>query len=106
MHRRLEEWFDTHGRRLAELKIAGGEEFFVDGNKDLRKLNNLTGAEWIEFFSLIGELDGLVMAFLPTDEAKAQRFQSNIAKRMDEIEKYCRLVYKITGRICILRTSA
>lgn len=100
MDKRLDAWLETYGRRLAELKIAGGEEYFAqDENTD--RLDNLTGNQWIEFFTLVGQLDGLIWALQPEDEIRAKQFRKAVAKRLDKIEKHCRLILKITGRINI-----
>ena len=103
MHKKLEEWFEIYGRRLAELKIAGGEEFFTKGERDITKLDNLSGGEWIEFFSLIGQLDGIVWTISPDDKVEAKKIQREAARHMEKLEKYSRHVWKVTGKISILR---
>lgn len=106
MDKRLTEWLETKGRRLAELKASGGEEFFVPGPRNLKKLNNLTGDEWIEFFTLIGQLDGLVYLLKPANARSAKKFEKAIAERMQELENECRHIFELTGSFKILKGYA
>lgn len=107
MDKRVVEWIDTHGRRLIELQIKGGEEFFVrKSNRSLTRLDDLSGDEWIEFFSLLGQLDGILYSLEPSDPLKASSFHRSIKRRMKKMEKHCRHIYEITGMISIPKTSA
>lgn len=105
MDKRVMEWIDTNGRRLVELQIKGGDEYFKT-NKRMEQLNALTGHEWIEFFSLLGQLDGLMYALSPEDPVKESSFRRSVKRRLKKIEKYCSEIYELTGKVEIPKTEA
>jgi len=74
MHPKIKEFFDTKGRRLAELKAIGGQEFMVLGKTD--KLND---SELIEFKMLTIQMDAILWALRP---------ENNQEKYVEEIKNY------------------
>lgn len=105
MDKRVSDWIDNHGRRFVELKLKGGDEYFKT-NKIQGKLNNLDGDEWIEFFTLLGQLDGMMYALEPEDTVKARGFQRSIKRKLKKIENHCSNIYEITGKYVITKTEA
>lgn len=105
MDKRVSDWIDANGRRFVELKLKGGDEYFKI-NKVQGKLNSLEGNEWIEFFMLLGQLDGIMHALEPEDAVKASSFHRSIKRRLKKIEAHCLYVYKLTGKYSITITEA
>lgn len=105
MDKRVSDWIDAHGRRFVELRLKGGDEFFKQ-NKLRDRLNNLGGDEWIEFFTLAGQLDGILHALEPEDAVKASSFRRSIKRRLKKIKEHCELVYELTGKYDITKTEA
>ena len=105
MDKRVVDWIDTNGRRLIELQIKGGDEYFKT-NKCARRLDGLNGNDWIEFFTLLGQLDGLMYALSPEDPVKASSFRRSIKRRLKKLERYCSDIYELTGSVEIAKTEA
>jgi len=76
MHRKLKEFFSTRGRRIAELKAAGGQEFMILG-----QTNKLTPEEIIEFKVLTIQMDMIIWTLEPEDPMKKEVY-------IDEIKNY------------------
>lgn len=96
VNKNFEKWIETHGRRLAELKILGGNDLF----------DRLDGEECIELFTLLGQLEGFIKALSPENRKEAKRFRADIKKMMDSQEKKCHKVFKATGKLSVPKTSA
>lgn len=105
MDKRVSDWLDANGRRFVELRMKGGDEYFK-ANKITSRLDNLDGPEWIEFFTLLGQLDGIIHALEPEDPLKASSFRRGIYRRLKKIEKYCQHIQEITGKLVIPKTVA
>lgn len=88
MHPKIKKWFETKGRRLAELKVLGGTELFQ--KPAVRDTTKLTENEWVEFLLLTGQMDALLWALQPEDPDEATKFFEGVrdflAKMEDEIE--------------------
>ena len=107
MHKCLKQWLYTKGKRLIELKVLGGGSKFIDGTNILPvDADKLSGNEWIEFFSLVGQLDGITLVLEPEDKDKREIFYESIRVVMEKTEKECRHILKITGKTNIPKGSA
>jgi len=81
MHRKLKEFFDTKGRRLAELKAAGGQEFMILG-----QTKKLSSAEMAEFRVLTIQMDSVIWALEPKDPEKRKKYIAEISHLFSDIE--------------------
>lgn len=82
MNKKLKEFFDTKGRRLAELKAKGGLEFMIIGRSD-----NFTEKEEWEFKALAIQLGAVLWAFEPEDEIERTKFNREVKEYFGSIEK-------------------
>jgi hypothetical protein len=92
MHRKLREFFDTKGRRLAELKVMGGQEFMILGTTD-----KLTASELAEFKVLSLQMDTIIWALEPSDSTKREKYIEEIKKYFSNIEEPYFVAREITG---------
>jgi len=81
MNDRLKEWFDTKGRRLAELKAAGGQEYMILGYTE-----KLTKKELEEFKTLGIQMDALIWAFMPDNLDDQENYILEIKEFFSDIE--------------------
>lgn len=82
MNPRLLEFFNTKGRRLAELKAKGGQEYMIVG-----MTHNLTEDELYEFRALTLQLDAMIWVLMPDDPDEQQEFSQEIKDLFANIEK-------------------
>lgn len=82
MNDRLKEWFDTKGRRLAELKAAGGQEYMILGHTE-----KLTDREIEEYKTLGIQMDALIWAFMPEDLDEQEAYIYEIKEFFSDIEE-------------------
>ena len=82
MNPRLKEWFDTKGRRLAELKVAGGQEYMILGHTD-----SLTDIELEEFKILTTQMDAVIWALAPEGIEKQEIYIQQIKEFFSDIEE-------------------
>lgn len=101
MHRKLKEFFDTKGRRLAELKAAGGQEFMILG-----QTKQLTSAEIAEFKVLTIQMDTVIWALEPKDEGKREKYIEEIKNYFSDIEEPYFLAQEVKGGRKIPRGKA
>lgn len=106
MNKRLKDWIDKYGRRLAELRLAGAEEAFISGTNSFNEAENLSGVEWVEYFSLTGQLTGLVLALEPLTVVRASKFHRELERKIKKMEDRCMRVLEITGKIKIPKGEA
>lgn len=99
MHRKLKEFFDTKGRRLAELKAAGGQEFMILG-----QTKKLTSAEITEFKILTVQMDTIIWACEP--EGSKEEYIDEIKNYFANIEEPYFLAQDIKGGRKIPRGKA
>lgn len=101
MHRKLKEFFETKGRRLAELKAAGGQEFMILG-----QTKSLTANEKAEFRTLSIQMDSIIWALEPKDPDKKKKYISEINYLFAAIEAPYFEAQEIKGRKRIPRGKA
>jgi hypothetical protein len=82
MHPKLEEWFNTKGRRLAELKASGGMEFMILGYNDV-----LTEEELTEFKFLTVQMDTIIWALSPNGIDAQETYIQEIKEFFSSIEE-------------------
>jgi len=82
MHPRLLKFFETKGRRLAELKAAGGQEYMIVGTT-----KNLTEDELKEFKVLSTQMDAMIWVLMPENNDEQQQFIQEIKDVFSAIEK-------------------
>ncbi len=82
MNPRLLEFFNTKGRRLAELKVQGGQEYMILGIT-----NNLTDDELTEFKTLSMQMDAMIWVLMPENIEEQDEFIREIKKVFSDIEK-------------------
>jgi hypothetical protein len=92
MHRKLREFFDTKGRRLAELKAAGGQEFMILG-----QTSKLTPVEMSEFRILTIQMDCVIWALEPKDPSKREVYVDEIKNYFANIEEPYFIAQEIKG---------
>lgn len=92
MHRKLKEFFETRGRRLAELKALGGQEFMILGKTD-----KLTASEIAEFKILSLQLRHIIWALEPKDPSKREKYMAEIKKYFGNIEEPFFVAQEIKG---------
>jgi hypothetical protein len=82
MNPRLLEFFETRGRRLAELKVQGGQEYMIIGTT-----NNLTADELKEFKALSLQMDAMIWVLMPDDANEQKEFVEEVKEVFGAIEK-------------------
>jgi hypothetical protein len=82
MNPRLKEWFETKGRRLAELKVAGGQEYMILGYT-----KSLTEIELEEFRTLTIQMDAVIWALSPEGIDKQEKYIQEIKEFFSDIEE-------------------
>jgi len=88
---------------LAELKLKGGMEYFKTGE---RNLNALSIEEWIEFFTLTGQMDGVLWALQPNDPDKIASYYENVKELMASLESEIDAVKELTGKTSLPKGRA
>jgi hypothetical protein len=101
MHRKLREFFETKGRRLAELKAAGGQEFMILG-----QTKRLTPVELAEFRTLTIQMDSVIWALEPKDPDKRESYIYEINCFFAKIEAPYFEAQEVKGGKKILRGRA
>lgn len=82
MHRKLKEFFNTKGRRLAELKAAGGQEFMILG-----QTKKLSPKEMSEFRILTIQMDCIIWALEPIDPNEKEAYCEEIKNYFANVEE-------------------
>lgn len=82
MREKLEEFFNTKGRRIAELRAKGGLELILLGIS-----SKLTEKELAEYKKLCAQLEIIMWVFRPNDLIKRKKFNKEIEEYFNEIEK-------------------
>jgi len=82
MNPRLLEFFNTRGRRLAELKVRGGQEYMILG-----VTNGLTDDELTEFKALSMQMDAMIWVLMPESLDEQDEFIQEIKQVFSNIEE-------------------
>jgi hypothetical protein len=96
MNSRLQEWLNTKGVRLIELKESGNDILN----------NHLSEQQLTEYFILIGQLDGILWALQPRNSKKYTEFHNDVKKIFAKMEKECKNLKKLTGKVRIPKGRA